>query len=330
MLRKLFEKMCLSSTLAVTALAVTALIVTALTVTAQAEEVKAPPFIKVDKNEAGEVTSLDTGVVRYEKKGTSSVTIDLIGVIHIGDRAYYNGLNNLFKDYDALCYELVAKKGTRIPRGGRKENEQHPLAMIQKFAKSFLQLEHQLDVVNYQAENFVHADMSPQQMAKAMAKRGDNQLTVALGVFADVIRKQNLQQQKPATERSKQMTLEELLNLLLDPAGPKKIKRYLALQFGDPDAVNMGPTIEQLLIIDRNTEAMKVVKQQIEKGHDNIGLFYGAAHMPDFHERLLKMGFKPVKVGYVTAWDLRVDPGGVEDILRTLERANELQGALKE
>lgn len=317
-----------------------------LAVTAQAEETKAPSFIKVTKNDQGEVVSLDTGVVRYEKTvvgfgippapgsgiehPTRKITIDLIGVIHIGDRRYYNGLNKLFKDYDSLCYELVAEKGTVIPKGGRKENEQHPLAMIQKMAKSFLQLEHQLEVVDYTKENFVHADMTPDQMAAAMAKRGDNQLTVALGVFADSIRKQNLQQQKlqnvPVSEQPEQLTLEDLLNLFIDPAGPKKLKRHLAMQFGNADNMNMGPTIEQLLITDRNAEAMKVVNEQIKKGDANIGLFYGAAHMPDFHERLLKQGFKPVKVGYITAWDLRVEPAGVEDILRTLERVNQLQG----
>lgn len=295
---------------------------------------EAPSFIRVVKNDQDVIVSLDTGIVRYVKKtddDTNNVTIDLIGVIHIGDRAYYNGLNDLFKDYDALCYELVAPKGTKVPKGGRQDSEEHPLAKIQKIAKSFLQLEHQLDIVDYQAENFVHADMSPQQMAEAMAARGDTQLTLMLGVFRDMLRKQNLEQQKyqniPVSERPKEMTLEDLLKLLVDPAGPKKIKRILAAQFSDTDSVSLGPTVEQLLITDRNAEAMKVVLEQIEKGHKNIGLFYGAAHMPDFHDRLLKLGFKPVKVGYLTAWDLRVEAGGVEDILRTLETMQQLQEA---
>lgn len=301
-----------------------------LAVTAQAEEAKIPSFIKVTTNEQGEVISLDTGIVRYEYTAAPTttpseaqkVTVDLIGVIHIGDRAYYNGLNKLFANYDSLCYELVAKKGTVIPKGGRKEANDNPLAMIQKLAKSLLQLEHQLDVVDYTKKNFVHADMSPEQMAAVMAERGDNQMTVALGVFADVIRKQNLQQQNLASApQPKELTLEELFGLLLDPAGPKKIKRSLARQFDDPNAASFGPTVEQLLITDRNAEAMKVVQEQIDKGDTSIGLFYGAAHMPDFHRRLLKMGFRPVKIGYITAWDLHIEPDavGVEDILRTLE-----------
>ena len=50
--------------------------------------------------------------------------------------------------------------------------------------KLFLRLEHQLEVVDYQKPNFIHADLSPEGMKKAMKDRGDDQMTIVLGVIA--------------------------------------------------------------------------------------------------------------------------------------------------
>jgi len=250
-------------------------------------------FVKVKKNGSGVAVTLETAVVRYEDDQKN--TIDLVGAVHIGDQSYYNGLNKLFKDYDVLCYELVAEKGT-IP----KKNDNSNAFSLQGLAKSILDLEHQLEIVDYQADNFVHADMTPEQMSKVMEERGDNQLSIALGAIRDNIRKNNLNKNNAA--ENEDITFNELINLLSDPAGPLKLKRKLAVQLSGDHS--MGETIDQLLITDRNEEAMRVVLEQLNKGHKKIGLFYGAAHMPDFHKRLSEMGYEPVKVGYIVAWNM--------------------------
>ena len=57
-------------------------------------------------------------IVRYAKPGADKdgLYVDLIGAIHIGDKAYYQQLNKDFSAYDALLYELVAPQGTRVPK----------------------------------------------------------------------------------------------------------------------------------------------------------------------------------------------------------------------
>ena len=54
--------------------------------------------------------SLDTSIIRFvptdEKLAKVGVTVDLIGAIHIGDKAYFQKLDNSFKKYDALLYEM--------------------------------------------------------------------------------------------------------------------------------------------------------------------------------------------------------------------------------
>ena len=51
------------------------------------------------------------------------VTIDLIGAVHIGEKAYYDKLNKEFEQYDVLLYELVAPEGkiARSQGGWRRQ-----------------------------------------------------------------------------------------------------------------------------------------------------------------------------------------------------------------
>ena len=131
--------------------------------------------------------------------GEKGVEIDLVAVVHIGEKAYYERLNKEFEKYDAVLYELVAPEGNKPPKGGEKKSD-NPLAMLQQGMKFFLRLEHQLEVVDYGKANFIHADLSPEGMRRAMKERGDDEMTVFLGVVADFLRKKNLGADKPAPQ----------------------------------------------------------------------------------------------------------------------------------
>lgn len=60
-------------------------------------------FTRFEEDETG--ARLQTGVGSYRNK--DGVTVDLIGAIHIGDKAYYERLNRRFTRYDAVLYEMV-------------------------------------------------------------------------------------------------------------------------------------------------------------------------------------------------------------------------------
>lgn len=92
----------------------------------------------------------------YRKPGeVGGVEVALIGAVHIGEPAYYRKLNELFKNFDALLYELVADPGAGVP--DPKERGISPISTIQVGMKDSLQLTFQLDEVDYDAKNFVHA-----------------------------------------------------------------------------------------------------------------------------------------------------------------------------
>jgi len=284
-------------------------------------------FLRVKRDKSDTPTSLETAIVRYVPASSEGgVTVDLIGAVHVGDKAYYEALNKRMEQYDVLLYELVAPEGTRIPKGGKREKG-NPIALLQDIMKNVLDLDSQVEQIDYTRKNFVHADLSPEKMAEAMKERGEDGLTVALSVVADFLRKQNLEEIKKGKETDKDKKVKEaeepdLMSLLLDPNAAVKLKRVMAEQFAAAgDDGGLGPTIGTILIADRNKAALKVLQKEITKGKKKIGIFYGAAHMPDFEKRLRDdFDLKRDKEEWLTAWDLKAKRVGVPPILKLLEQ----------
>jgi hypothetical protein len=254
-------------------------------------------FIRIERDANREPVALSTAIGKYlPASGQTGVEIDLVAVVHIGEKAYYERLNKEFEKYDAVLYELVAPGG-KTPSVGEMKSD-NPAAMLQKGMKYFLRLQHQLEVIDYKKPNFVHADLSPEGMQKAMKERGDDATTIILGVIADFLRKRNLDADKPQPQEP-DISLADLTN-------PTKLKRIMAQQFENAGGdTNLGVTIDRLLIEDRNKEAVGVLRQQLAMGKKKIAIFYGAAHMPDF-DRQLKQDFGMIRTSsdWLTAWIL--------------------------
>ncbi len=272
--------------------------------------------------------ALQTSIARYvPASGKGKLIVDLIGVVHIGDQSYYQYLNRHFDQYDVLLYELVAPPEKAIPRQ-EDDGEISPIRIMQKMSQSVLDLKHQLHHIDYTKDHFVHADMSPKQMAKAIDERGDNGITLFLGVTADMLRQQNLKQRELEANPEKQRRFEEQfenfdpLKMLTDEYGSVKFKRMMAEQFADLSGAGsgLGSTLDTILIKDRNAACMQVFQKELAKGHKRIGIFYGAAHMPDFEQRLVRdFDLERQDIQWVTAWDLsmrRKSP--VEGMIGTL------------
>lgn len=264
---------------------------------------EATQFIRLRKDKDGKPIALETAIVRYvPQSGEGGVSLDLIGAVHVGDLKYYKLLNKRFETYDSMLYELVAEKGTRIPKGGKPGGDMLPVELM----KNFLLLESQLVHIDYTKKNFVHADLSPKEMKAAMKKRGETGLTLTLGVIRDVLREAN-KMEKAQAQNGVELPELTLSDFIFRSSGAVKMKRFLAAQLSSTQAMGaMGETLNQLLISDRNQAALKVFQTEMAKGKSKMALFYGAAHMPDFEKRLLSdYGLKRDKVEWVTAWDLR-------------------------
>src|SRR2546430_236919 len=75
-------------------------------------------FIRIERNENRDPAALQTAIAKYvPAAGQQGVEIDLVAVVHIGERAYYERMNKEFEKYDAVLYELVAPEGNKPSKG---------------------------------------------------------------------------------------------------------------------------------------------------------------------------------------------------------------------
>lgn len=271
-------------------------------------------FLRVSRDEQGRLMSLDTSVVEYVETDAEAlragrrepVQVDLVAAVHLGGRAYYDALDRLFTEYDCVLYELVAPPNARVPKPGRK-----PAGMIgsaQQGLTQLLGLEYQLDRIDYTADNFVHADLSPREFDAAMAKRGESWWTM----FTRLMRESMARAERGEATPGADVGFGEMLGLLFG-GGPERqvrLRRIMAEQFTDMEVLTaaFGGEDGSTLITDRNTAALEVLRTRIARGDRRIAIFYGAAHMDDFDRRLRRdFGVQPRDTAWLEAWDLR-DP----------------------
>jgi hypothetical protein len=254
------------------------------------------------RDRRGEPETLETSIARYVSNDESAahVTVDLVSVVHVGDSDYYDQLDAELKNYDVVLYELVAPKDDNVPGAGRRSKS--TVGDIQRIIRDLLQFEYQLDAIDYSRPNFLHADMSPEELSAEMRKRGETPLSMFLKMFED-LQKSPLAESRPLTEEDLVLAL---FRFAKNPS--LSLRRTMAGQMEDVEgfvAVFEGETGSAILS-GRNDAALKVLKEQIDAGKTKIAIFYGAGHMPDLEKKLQRdYDLKLESERWIKAWDMR-------------------------
>ncbi|MDR0328916.1 MAG: hypothetical protein LBI05_11535 [Planctomycetaceae bacterium] len=267
-------------------------------------------FMRVTKQEGKKFPlSFDTAIARFsdEQRG---IQVDLIGAVHIGDKKYYAELNEIFKQYDAVLYELVAEEGGKPNTQTGKNESQSVLSSFQSGMGNALALDFQLAHIDYHAKNMVHADMNPSEFAQRISDRGD----LAQMIYRAMI----LGMKKSGDKELQEGDLKiqgRVLGAFFAPDPALSLKRVLAeemiKQLDDGIWVIGGDG--SAIITDRNEAALKVLAQEIKNGKKKIALFYGAAHLPEMAKSLEKnFNMKHTGIDWVVAWDLTKDASARE------------------
>lgn len=258
----------------------------------------APPtqFARIASDAEGRPDALQVAIVTYAgKDDAGDFTVDLVSAVHIGDGAYYEGLNDRFRKYDALLYELIIPEQPDVPQA-RKGGVDF-LSGTQRGLKNLLGLRFQLEEVDYGAANFIHADLTSERLAQVMSERGESLYVYFWRVLYAAIEDYT---RDPFGTRN----LQRMSGALTSGRG-NALK--IALAYEMVDATRGGDILggaDGSAVIDaRNEHAVRVLKEQLEAGAKHIGIFYGVAHMPDFERRLLnELAIARTGIEWVDAW----------------------------
>lgn len=252
-------------------------------------------FIRFVEAESGD--SLQTALVRYQRD--DGVQVDLVGAVHVADRAYFDELNRRFTAYDVVLYELVGgpHPGKKELRAGAADERFAWLERLQETLRRSLELEGQLDCIDYGAANFLHADLSTEAFFESQQERQES----FLGLWLKA-----LQAQKAAAGERPQPGLAVLLRILFSGDSATEMKRLIGREFDGLEPVLAGVEAGggTTLVGERNRHALEVTQREVANGRRRLAIFYGAAHLPDLEKRLLALGFRRERIDYLKAWHL--------------------------
>jgi hypothetical protein len=250
---------------------------------------------------------LETETRRFVPLRGSGPSISLVGVMHIGDAAYYKQLQAFLDKHDVVLYERVKppKKSlatptpTPVPVQPTTSPTPRPPASMQKRLAETLGLTFQLTEIQYDRPFFVNSDLSLDDLT-TLAAQGGKATQEQLGSLMGTLTGQGF--------------MGEFMNGMMDrmdknPRQKRYFKRFLMQTLATPNMmeVALGKTkpdemsLGDLIIVERNKAVIKDLQTAIStnistKKPRTIAVFYGAGHMKDMQERLLhELRYKPVE-----------------------------------
>nr|GMD86657.1 thermosome subunit gamma [Ipomoea batatas] len=294
---------------------------------------------------------LQTAVVSYRKRFPWSILqpflrVDLVSTIHIADKEYFATLQRELEPYDCVLYEMVASRESLESRRNLaiKKNIQSSksrglniLGCIQRQMARLLTLDFQLDCLDYQAENWYHADLDFETFKLLQLEKGESFFTFARDM---TIRSTKAIVQSASMPddlgpwRSKLLWASRVLPMPLiglviiggvcadigsQASEYPEIEALSRLDFGAAMKVFLAKRLtseftqvtadveaKSVIIGERNRAATEALQKAIDEGHNKIAILYGGGHMPDLGRRLREeFDLVPSQVQWITAWSIR-------------------------
>lgn len=303
------------------------------------------------EGEIGGPRELQTAVVSYRKSFPWSLLnpflqVDLVSTIHIADKEYFDELQKELELYDCVLYEMVTSKENLENRRilGSAKRPKAPrfrsfsiLGFIQRQMARILSLDFQLDCLDYQSDNWLHADLDFETFRMLQIEKGESLFTFARDMTLKSTKaflqstsisrgldpwRSNLLRvsrvlpmplvglliigsvcsaaENPVSEYSE---MEALFRLDIGAA----LKIFLAKRLTSEFAQSTADVEEKSVIIgERNRVAIETLQKAIDDGHKRIAVLYGGGHMPDLGRRLREeFNLVPSRVQWITAWSIR-------------------------
>ncbi|KAH9762249.1 Thermosome subunit gamma [Citrus sinensis] len=258
---------------------------------------------------------------------------------------YFETLQRELELYDCVLYEMVASReslekrrnsvDTKKLKGSRSRGF-NILGCIQRQMARILMLDFQLDCLDYQAENWYHADLDYETFKLLQLEKGESLFTFA----RDMTLKSTKAMVQPSIPkdldpwRSKLLWASRVLPMPLvglliigsvcadvgsQPPEYPELEALSMLDFGAAMKVFLAKRLtseftqvtadveeSSVIIGERNRAAIEALRRAIDEGHNRIAILYGGGHMPDLGRRLREeFDLLPSRVQWITAWSIR-------------------------
>lgn len=265
-------------------------------------------WLKLERDERGAPLRLATSIVRFEGEfraddgKTRPVSVDLIGAIHLGEKAYYDRLNAEFKEYETVVFELVADEGfdAKTIAAAKEETDEGPaspldaIPLLQQSFADALGFVNQVDGIDYAAPNLKRGDANADDFLVQLTTGGDVPHFFLNSAFDSLFSSNSGRAEGWA------------LACLLAKDKRLALRRFFADELTRTELASEPNERETALIHYRNKIAIDVAKKELEAGKTKIAVFYGAAHLDDFARRVEQTLENPRRLEprWLVAWSI--------------------------
>lgn len=292
------------------------------------------PYTRINKDKTNTV-ALQIAVRKLVPQSGRGPAIWLVGTSHVGDTAYYQGLQKQLDAQTVVLYEGVnAEAHERRVRGGDKskatssakssagpEKEEDS---IQATLAHSLGLVFQLDAIDYDRTNFLNSDLSIQQIQALMMSQATNGAAAGAGkgegnqsfsyllqimdgssFMGSMMRMgMNFIGSSPKLQAMTKLTLIEMLG---------QLKGELTEVKGMPEDLKQ---LVKVLIESRNEVVVEDLQKETKKlkKSGSVAVFYGTGHMPDMEKRITQvLKYKPAEEIWYTAFSVDTKTSGLSE-----------------
>jgi hypothetical protein len=235
-------------------------------------------------------------------------TVDLIGVVHIADEAYFHELNKRFGAYDSVLFELVGDPRSVTEAAPLTDAQKKLLSgggavsAIQQAAGKYLDLTFQLGTIDYTRKNMVHADATAEEFETMQTAHGETTITL----FTRAMQAQLSGQIDSAAMR--ELDTFALVRILMSRDSAAEFKKALAKTFDQMESMTalMEGKDGSAILSGRNVVAINKIREVLaHKKQRRIAVFYGGAHMPGIESSLTRdMNAKASGEEWLAAWTM--------------------------
>lgn len=261
---------------------------------------------------------LETSVTRF-RHPQSQQLVSLVAAVHIAEAGYYQQIQEQLDRHDLVLYEMVGGPAPGSPEAAAelqphdRDDEGSRLQFIstlQKGMQDLLQLEHQMDQIDYTRGNLRHADLTSRAFSLALQVHGLFDIdpnALMKGLAPAMLDGFGLQ---AALSTQDDQTVNRVRWVMAQTLS-KSANQMAMLGVSDIEKP------EDLILGIRNDQLWKVLQRSVPERWRRIAIFYGAAHLPDIRRRLLEQGWVQIEAVWIPAWKIPAgDPIPFIDIER--------------